>query len=260
MTSELATRESTQLEFPSISVITATYNAEPSIGMLAESLMRQTDRDFDWCVADGGSSDNTALIVNQSGKRINVQLTIQADFGIYDGINRALRLSNSDYYIICGADDTLDCEAIAMFREAIIKSQADLIAARIRKGDRVFCVRDTSPLIGSQFVYIAGHSVGTAIKKQLHEKVGYYSKRFPIAADQYFILKAMKSGATVFRADFVAGEYGEDGKSSQDVLGSLTEMLRVDVEIQKRPVILTLLAGARLLRHWSKAMRPHHSQ
>ncbi|MGZ3612114.1 MAG: glycosyltransferase, partial [Ktedonobacteraceae bacterium] len=40
-----------------ISIITATYNAAALLPTLIDSLRVQTDKDFEWIVADGGSTD-----------------------------------------------------------------------------------------------------------------------------------------------------------------------------------------------------------
>lgn len=54
--------------------------------------------------ADGGSTDSTLEIL-KNAVGLNVSLTSQADFGIYDAPNRAIKLSKGHYYIVIRADD-----------------------------------------------------------------------------------------------------------------------------------------------------------
>lgn len=48
-----------------ISIITATFNSAQTVRDTAESILRQTYRDWEWIVVDGLSNDNTLSIVNQ---------------------------------------------------------------------------------------------------------------------------------------------------------------------------------------------------
>jgi len=97
----------TQAATPTISIITATYNAAAVLPRLVESLIAQTDQDFEWVVADGASTDGTLEILEQAKTRLkNVVVDSRPDFGIYDAMNRAIKLSKSSYYLIVGADNS----------------------------------------------------------------------------------------------------------------------------------------------------------
>lgn len=233
-----------------ISVITATYNAGRYLPELIESLMAQSDRDFEWVVADGGSTDNTIDLV-KAANGLRVKVLSQPDFGIYDALNRGIRASEGLYYIVVGADDRLDINAIANFRQAIVASSADIVTAARLKGSAVVRRRGRSWMT-HQFAYVSGHSVGTAFRKELHERVGYYSRRFPIAADQLFIMSAIKAGASIFEAKFVAGKVGQGGVSSTDIAGTLSEAFRVQLALGKNKAVQVLLYVLRLIRHYRR--------
>lgn len=82
-----------------------------------------------------------------------------------------------------------------------------------------------------QGAYISGHAVGVAIKRDLHERFGFYSRMFPIAADQLFILKSIRGGASVSEQDFIAGRFNKLGTSGQDLIGSFVEGFRVNLSV-----------------------------
>jgi glycosyltransferase involved in cell wall biosynthesis len=50
----------------SISIITATFNSASVLPRLIDSLIEQTDQDFEWIVADGGSRDETLRIIEKA--------------------------------------------------------------------------------------------------------------------------------------------------------------------------------------------------
>ena len=101
-----------------ISIITATFNAANHLPQLIDSLQSQTNKNFEWVIADGGSTDAT-LDILQSIKNLNIVLSSQVDFGIYDALNRAVKLSTSDYYVVIGADDVFKPDAIENFSNEI---------------------------------------------------------------------------------------------------------------------------------------------
>lgn len=230
-----------------LSIVTATLNAAEQLPGLIKSLRAQTDRDFEWVVADGGSTDGTLALL-QSVTDLNIVLSSQPDFGTYDGLNRALQAASGDYYIVVGADDRLAVDAVANYRRAIVDSGADIVAARARYGDRIMEVKRGPVWLHSQFALIAAHSVATAIRRDLHARYGYYTRRFPIAADQYFIIRACAGGAARYEADFIAGAFGTGGVSSTDRIGNATEVFRVQVAAGRCFAVQLLLLLVRLLR------------
>ncbi len=230
-----------------ISVVTATRNAAAHLPRLIESLRRQTDKDFEWVVADGASSDGTVALLQSVGD-LKVVISSQPDFGIYDALNRAIQLASGDYYIVAGADDVFEADAIANYRRAIEHSNADIIAARARYGARLMQVKKGPVWLHSQFALIAAHTLATAIRKDLHRTYGYYTRLYPIAADQFFIIRACEGGASRHEAGFVAGEIGRGGVSSTDRIGNATEVFRVQVATGHSVLVQVALFLLRLLR------------
>lgn len=234
----------------SISVVTATFNAAALLPRLVASLQAQTDPDFEWVVCDGGSGDETLSIMAQAQSSMaQVVVSSQADFGIYDALNRGVRMARGTYYIVLGADDTLEPTAIADYKQAIAASGADLVTACVESNGRIQSARraDRAWLYG-QFAHISAHAVGLAIKRSLHDTVGLYSRKYPIAADQWFVMSAVARGARVSRHDFVAGRFEHAlGTSGQDVLGSLVESFRIQVQLGRSLAVQLVLL---LIRVW----------
>jgi glycosyltransferase involved in cell wall biosynthesis len=213
-----------------ISVITATFNSEKNISVLIKSLSSQTDKNFEWIVADGGSEDKTLTLV-RSIEGVEFEILNGPDFGIYDALNKAIKECRSDYYIVAGSDDEFSIDAIEKFRQAAT-GNADIIAAWVTKGAEVIKPRHSKPVwLVSQKKYISSHSLATMIKKSVHDKVGYYTKRFPIAADQKFIMDVCyNSRLKIEEHEFVAGIFGLSGVSSSDLIGVITEFYRVQID------------------------------
>jgi len=234
-----------------LSIITATYNAIEHLPKLIECLQNQTDKDFEWVVADGASTDGTLELL-ESTKDLNIVITSEEDFGIYDALNRGIRHSNGEFYLIMGADDLLYSNAVKDYKNAI-EDKLDIITATIKIGDRMSKAGQRGgSWFAAQFAYVSGHAVGSIYRKSLHEKHGYYSRKFPIAADQLFVLKACKDGARVKKIDVLAGEFWGGGVSHEDVIGSMTEHYRVQLNISENKFLQTILFILRLIKNYGK--------
>ncbi len=84
-------------------------------------------------------------------------------------------------------------------------------------------------------------------RKNLHHTYGDYMRLYPIAAGQYFIIRACAGGARRYEVDFVAGEIGRGGVSSTGRIGKATEVFRVQVATGHSVLVQAILFLRRLL-------------
>jgi glycosyltransferase involved in cell wall biosynthesis len=228
-----------------ISIITATYNAAQHLPALISSLRSQTCNDFEWVVADGGSTDSTLAILSRVND-ISLVVDTQPDFGIYDALNRAIQKSSGDYYIVAGCDDVFHEDAVKNFLYHIGKFDPKILSAKV-SFEGVIKSKMALPAVFGHAAYIYSHVVSTAFRKDLHDEYGYYSNKYPIAADQFFVLNMCKKGVHVVRADFLAGEVGMAGVSSVDLLGNATEIFRVQVALGRTIFFQSVLMLLRII-------------
>ena len=86
-----------------ISIITATYNSSKTIQRTLESVKNQNYSNIEHIIIDGLSSDNTISIVNQY---VHIsKILIEKDNGIYDAINKGIKLATGDIIGILNSDD-----------------------------------------------------------------------------------------------------------------------------------------------------------
>jgi len=237
---------------PLISIVTATFNNVQDLPRLIASLRNQTNKNFEWVVADGGSTDGTLEQLMQVSD-IDVVLDSRHDFGIYDALNRAIELCSGDYYLVVGADDMLNQDSIELFYTSIEKNFPDFVSALVST-DCGFIISPQKKWTWfySQRAYIGAHAVGTLIKKSLHDSFGFYSKEFPIAADQFFVRKACDAGAKISYLDCISGIFGTSGVSNVDCSGMLTESFRVQLRCGENKFIQIALLLIRLIKNFKK--------
>ena len=236
-----------------ISIITATFNAEKDLPQLMASLRAQTTPYFRWIVADGGSTDNTLQIIEKN-RDIVAKLISGPDFGIYDALNKAIKEVNTKYYLTLGADDLLNPDAVENYNNAAGTTDADFISAIVRTstGDTLIPNRG-NPLRYGHLAYVSQHAVGTLIKTSLHDTVGPYSRRYPIAADRHFIKKTIEQyNGSVQAVNFEAGIYSCAGISNTQYYDTLLDIFKVDYALSQSPM---LTATINLLRYLIKIKR-----
>ncbi len=234
---------------PTISVITVTFNALDVLPGLIESMRRQTDRNFEWIIADGASCDGTVDLLTESGDVITRWIS-EPDFGIYQAMNKTLQLATGEYYLVLGADDRLNPDAIAQYRNHARESEADIVTALIKRNGIIEQRKPCRPWLYAHHAYVSEHSVGSLIRKDLHKKFGLYSKRYPIGADLLFLKKVCSSpGVKVTKADFVAGTFGFTGTSREDRAGAICDYFRAQLETEKNKYLQIILFAAKVLKN-----------
>jgi glycosyltransferase involved in cell wall biosynthesis len=243
--------EAVRSTLPTISIVTATYNAAALLPRLVASLKAQTDQDFEWVVADGGSNDDTVKIVEDAKASLRqVVLTSQRDFGIYDALNRAIHSSTSEYYIILGADDLLLPKSIEEIKKEISRfNQPELISFGVVINGKVFYKTKFKLVwLYAARSIISSHSVGVCICKRLHEKFGMYNKKYYVLADSHFLLKAFKGGVAPSYSNYVSGVFCTNGISNTDRLQSYSEQMRILLEVGGNPILQLVLFNLRTIK------------
>lgn len=239
----------------SISVITASLNAREHIPALLESLRNQTDRNFQFLLMDGGSTDGTVEYA-RAAVGIDCRIVSEPDCGIYDALNRAIRRIETEYYLVAGADDRLSPQAIAQYRRVALQTGADVIVAAVRVGGRL--KRGFHPQRGwlGHAAMVTSHSVGMMFRRSLHAVFGEYLLRYPTQADGHFIKQVCESPLVrVVGADFVAGEFGITGASRRDVARALCEAWQIQRDTGERPLLQYILFQLRLLKYLPRIVR-----
>lgn len=248
---------------PTISIITATYNAMEHLRVLIESLVAQTDQDFEWVVADGGSTDGTLELLEKAKEQLKyVVVDSRSDFGIYDALNRAIKKATGEYYLVLGADDVIDPHAMFNFKNLGAQTQADILTTAIYCSGRdgLLLRPGGQPWLHGGMAYVTGHAVGAVFRKSLHDRksVGFYSNKYPICADQLFIKNAIQSGASVAVGNFLSGTFGSNGVSSINTGRVLSEFFLVQLETERWKGLQVILFILRLIKNFPRLLRKNH--
>lgn len=111
---------------PLISIITITYNAADTLPSTMRSVAEQTCRNFEHIIIDGASTDDTLSIARSNGTR-QTRILSETDNGLYDAMNKGLRMAEGKYVIFLNAGDTFhDSNSLELYADAAT-SNPDII-------------------------------------------------------------------------------------------------------------------------------------
>ena len=123
---------------PLISIITVTFNAGKVIEKTLKSLKEQSFKDFEHLVIDGKSTDDTLQKINIAALPQSVTLS-ESDNGLYDAMNKGLRLAKGKYVLFLNAGDAFhSSETLAHYAAQALRDK-DIIY-----GDTVIVDQDGS--------------------------------------------------------------------------------------------------------------------
>jgi len=105
------------------SVITPTLNPGPKLEATINSVLSQNQKLFEYIIVDGGSTDETLNVIRKYGKRI--KWVSKKDRGVYDAMNKGIKMARGDYLYFLGAGDHLEGKYFGEGREGNSGRTAD---------------------------------------------------------------------------------------------------------------------------------------
>lgn len=217
-------------DIPSLSVITATYNASEKLPQLTQSMGEQTCKDIEWIVIDGASTDGTVKQL-QDNNEIDYWIS-EPDSGIYDAWNKGVRLARGDYICFIGADDIWSTPDSI---ERLINANgdgADIVSARAAvvsdSGVIIRVFGDAWSRSAMEKRQIVAHP-GMIIRASLFRDVGLFDPDYSIAGDYEWLLRLNIHIRAVFLPE-VTVLMGCGGVSEKRLLRVLAETRRAQTK------------------------------
>lgn len=125
---------------PRFTIITPTFNSEKTIFKTVDSILGQNYCDFEYIVVDGKSTDKTLEILDARRREFDekgIKLTVisEQDQGIYDAMNKGIRMALGEVVGIINSDDWYEKDALQKVSDYYDKTRFDLFFADLRIWD-----------------------------------------------------------------------------------------------------------------------------
>mgnify|MGYP001657548002 FL=1 len=222
-----------------ISIITATYNSAETINDTIKSVLCQTNKDFEYIIVDGGSTDETIDIVKSYESEFSGRLkwVSEKDKGIYDAMNKGIKMASGDIIGILNSDDYYTSDDILQTIADAFKCQnVDAIYGDIhfiKDGVPDKCVRYYSSRLFSpfwlRFGFMPAHP-SFYCKREVFDKSGLYRLDYKIGSDYEMMVRLFRKHKISSRyvpKDFVTMRTG--GASNSNLQSRLT-LIKEDVK------------------------------
>jgi len=190
---------------PLITIVTPCLNRRDTIAESVESVLAQGVAPVEHIVTDGGSTDGTLDIL---ARYPDLRVVSEPDRGLYDAINKGIRLArggivgllNSDDVYAPGAlqaavaalsaDPSLDmvCGGVEVFAD--VEDGTTKVLSRVNSA-RVKRLRETDIVSGLPLTN------GRFFRRTVFHRIGEFDLRFPVAADRDFLLRALLAGLRI---------------------------------------------------------------
>ena len=218
-----------------ISIVTATYNSAATVRNTIESVLGQSYGDFEHIIVDGLSKDDTVAICRSYEERYGGRLRIisERDRGIYDAMNKGVRLATGDVVGILNSDDFFShSEVLAAVARELAQGEADAVYGDIhyvRGEDLTRCVRYYSSRYFRRWMMVMGYQPAHPsfyCRRECYERYGAFDISLRIAADFENMLRLIYKNGISTRyvpMDFVTMR---EGGASTDGLSSHMRILR----------------------------------
>ncbi|MCK4791819.1 MAG: glycosyltransferase, partial [Desulfobacteraceae bacterium] len=190
---------------PTVSIYMAVYNSEKYLAQTLDSILSQTFRDFEIVIADDGSMDNSAEILKRYEKADSRIRVLQLPHvGVVEARNEAIKRCNpnSKYLINHDSDDMSSPTKLARLVEYIeTHPEIAIVGCFAEYFDDEGNFKGQPPIewlperIRQTFGEVNSmiHSA-SLISRQVFEKIGSYSKDFPVTQDYDFFARALMAG------------------------------------------------------------------
>ena len=181
-----------------VSVITAVFNSKQHIGDCIKSVVSQTYPDIEHIIIDGGSTDGTVDIIKNYREGISRWIS-EPDKGLYDALNKGIRLATGDVIGFLHADDIYaDASVIGKVAAAMSRSNADscygdLLYVDKNNPERIIRYWKSRPYEKGMFGrgWMPPHPT-FFVRKEIYERYGSFNTDFRIASDYELMLRFLE--------------------------------------------------------------------
>lgn len=175
-----------------ISLITVTYNSSKTLSFTIQSVLNQIYSDIEYIIVDGASKDNTLSIIKEYEPKFNGRMKwiSEPDKGLYDAMNKGIRMATGDLVGIINSDDFYHrADIIQNVADAFKDKSVQAVYGDVRfvnddnldKTVRYYSSKSFSPK-RFRFGFMPAHPTFFTYKKYFDE-FGYYKMGYKIAAD-----------------------------------------------------------------------------
>lgn len=173
-----------------VSIITVCYNSAATIRRTIESVLGQTYQNIEYIIVDGASKDGTLSIIEEYrdmfGQRL--RLVSEPDRGIYDAMNKGIRMAEGTLIGILNSDDFYEPMAVEHIVNDMTDEKYQILYGFIRtwkNGQEYSIERHSYKFLRDQMF----EHTACFVTKAVYDDFGYFDLQYISVADYDFMLR-----------------------------------------------------------------------
>jgi glycosyltransferase involved in cell wall biosynthesis len=208
-----------------ISIVTINKNNASGLTSTIESVVSQSYPNVDFIVVDGDSTDGSKEVLKHYHNKIASCLS-EPDTGIYDAMNKGIRLSKGDYLIFLNSGDCFN-NPYVLEKIAPQLKDYDVISGDIVIEDEkgiIHTMQSQDEIFLDFFLNMSLYHQATFISKKAFETYGLYNQSFKLGGDyEFFIRLFFKYNATYYHINELVSNFKTDGISNNPDFSQLNK-------------------------------------
>lgn len=220
---------------PTISIITACYNAADTLKQCLDSVASQSFRDYEHIVVDGGSDDESVDLLRSHISQ-NLHWISESDSGIAEAMNKGIRRAKGKWLLFLHADDQFKDNKILKIASSCLEDKFDIVAYPVELQSRTqgkTIIDNAGWTFKTNFKTTLGHQ-GAFIRGELFQTLGYYDESFKIAMDYEWFMRAFHQRVAILLLPGILSIMSADGISSRKDWSSLSERFQEERRVHKK--------------------------
>lgn len=228
-----------------LSIITVVFNDSRALENTLLNFREKLSNGIEIIVVDGKSTDGTVEVIKKYESIITKWIS-EVDSGIYDAMNKGLKIATGKYILHINAGDRLSLDASAML--SLLTCDKDVVIGNVSYDDKKFF--RPSPKL--QIVKNCIHHQGAFYKRNMLLDIGGYDTRFKILADYDLNIKLIESGVSICAVNNEISICTRGGISDLPKIKNYIEEIRVRNKNYHSGCVVYLLNVATLMRFFYK--------
>lgn len=221
---------------PKFSIITVTYNAGAVLEDTIQSIITQTYRNVEYIIVDGASTDNTLHIIERYREHIHTVVS-EPDKGLYEAMNKGLKLASGDYVCFLNAGDCLhEDDTLQGIIRSVLTNQESTEFPDVIYGETAI-VDNERHFIRMRRLSPPEHLTWKSFKQGMlvchqaffarRDIAPFYDLQYRFSADFDWCIRIMKQSKVLHNTHLTLIDYLEEGLTTRNHQASLLERFHI---------------------------------
>lgn len=199
---------------PFFTIVIPTFNSKKTLQNALSSILFQSFTDFEILIVDGISQDDTISIIQENiEKDKRIRFVSEKDDGIFDAMNKGIRLSFGEWLYFLGSDDCLhDSSILNSVFDNVQNTSYNFFYGNILSSKGIYDGEfDREKILRKNISHQA-----IFYKKNIFSQIGNYNVRYKTHSDWDFNIRCFSSNIISIKyANIIIADFAKGGVSSQ---------------------------------------------